>query len=59
MKAVIWRHTQKPIRIINAHGRLARSLFRYGFDLLCRFFIAPPQSLLESQFFPIQLLSCT
>lgn len=59
MKAGIWRHTQNPIRIIKAHGRRARSLFRYGFDLLRRFFIAPPQSLFDSQFCPIQPLSCT
>ena len=59
MKAGIWRHSQKPIRIIKAHGRRARSLFRYGFDLLRRFFIVPPQSLPESEFCPIQLLSCT
>ena len=59
MKAGLWRHTQKPIRIIKAHGRRARSLFRYGFDLLRRFFSAAPQSLLESGFHPIQLLSCT
>jgi len=59
MKAGLWRHSQKPIRVIKAHGRRARSLFRYGFDLLRRFFIAPPLSLLESDFCPIQLLSCT
>ncbi|ACB01072.1 MULTISPECIES: IS4-like element ISSysp2 family transposase [Cyanophyceae] len=59
MKAGLWRHTQKPIRIIKAHGRRARSLFRYDFDLLRRFFTASPQSLLGSEFHPIQLLSCT
>ncbi|UAJ73051.1 IS4 family transposase [Synechocystis sp. PCC 7339] len=59
MKAGLWRHTQKPIRIIPAHGRRARSLFRYGFDLLRRFFISPSPSLLQSEFCPIQLLSCT
>ena len=58
MKAGMWRHSQDPIRIIKAHGRRARSLFRYGFDLLRRFFIVPPQSLPESEFCPIQLLSC-
>jgi hypothetical protein len=42
MKAGIWRLSYKPIRIIKAHGRRARSLFRYGFDLLRRFFIVPP-----------------
>ena len=59
MKAGFWRHTQKPIRLIKAHGRRARSLFRYGFDLLRRFFTVPSLSLLESGFRPIQLLSCT
>ena len=59
MKAGLWRHSQDPIRIINAHGRRASSLFRYGFDLLRRFFIDPPQSLLESEFSLIHLLSCT
>lgn len=59
MKAGFWRHTHQPIRVIKAHGRRARSLFRYGFDLLRRFFINPPQSLFESEFRPIQLLSCT
>ncbi|GEM_PF-2021266 len=39
MKAGIWRQGQTPIRIIEAHGRHARSLFRYGFDLLRHFFI--------------------
>jgi hypothetical protein len=58
MKAGLWRHTQQPIRLIKAHGRRARSLFRYGFDLLRRFFIHP-QSLFEPNFRPIQLLSCT
>jgi len=58
MKAGIWRHGQKPIRIIEAHGRRARSLFRYGFDLLRRFFI-DPLSFSGSLFQPIQLLSCT
>lgn len=59
MKAGLWRHSQKPIRIIKAHGRRARSLFRYGFDLLRHFFIDPPLSLIQSVFHPIQLLSCT
>lgn len=59
MKAGMWRHTQKPIRIIKAHGRRARSLFRYGFDLLRHFFITSAPSLFESGFCPIQLLSCT
>lgn len=58
MKAGLWRHTQQPIRLIKADGRRARSLFRYGFDLLRRFFIHP-QSLFEPTFCPIQLLSCT
>lgn len=59
MKAGLWRHIQKPIRIISAHGRRARSLFRYGFDLLRRFFISPSPSLLLSEFSPIHFLSCT
>ena len=59
MKAGLWRHSQKPIHIIKAHGRRARSLFRYGFDLLRHFFIDPPLSLIQSVFHPIQLLSCT
>lgn len=58
MKAGFWRHSQQPIRIIKAHGRRAHSLFRYGFDLLRRFFIHP-QSLFDLDFRPIQLLSCT
>jgi hypothetical protein len=61
--AFVWAmkagHSQDPIRIIKANGRRARSLFRYGFELLRRFFIAPPSSLLESEFSPIHLLSCT
>gem|GEM_PF-5675699 len=48
----------KPIRTIKAHSRRARSLFRYGFDLLRRFFI-DPLSFSDSLFQPIQLLSCT
>jgi len=28
-----WRHQQKPLRV-KKHGRLAKSIFRYGFDLL-------------------------
>ncbi len=59
MKAGLWRHSQRPIRIIKAHGRRARSLFRYGFDLLRRFFTVSTQPLLGSGFHPIQFLSCT
>jgi len=58
MKARIWRHAQKPIRLIEAQGRRARSLFRYGCDLLRRFFI-DPLSFSDSLFQPIKLLSCT
>lgn len=28
-----WRHQQKPLRV-KKHGRLAKSMFRYGFDFL-------------------------
>jgi hypothetical protein len=34
MKARLWRHTQQLIRLIKAHGRRARSLFRYGKEFL-------------------------
>ena len=58
MKAGIWRHAHYPIRVIAAHGRRARSLFRYGFDFLRRFFF-DSCSFPDSRFQPIQLLSCT
>ena len=58
MKAGLWRHAHHPIRLIKAHGRRARSLFRYGFDFLRRFFI-DSRSFLDSLFNPVQLLSCT
>ncbi len=57
MKAGLWRHAHQPIPI-KTHGRRARSLFRYGFDILRRFF-----SNLNSSFNlktnPIRFLSCT
>ncbi|HBQ97681.1 MAG: hypothetical protein J7545_17270 [Roseofilum sp. SBFL] len=54
MKSGIWRQGQTPICIIEAHSRHARSLFRYGFDLLHHFFI-DLLSFSDSLFQPIQL----
>ncbi|WP_439638007.1 DUF433 domain-containing protein [Spirulina sp.] len=58
MKASLWRHTHQPIRLIKSHGRSARSLFRYGFDLLRRFFF-DSVSFSAPLFNPIRFLSCT
>lgn len=44
--------TNKPIRLIQAHVLRVRSLFRYGFDLVRRFFFSPP-SLVRSESSPI------
>lgn len=57
MKAGLWRHAQKPIRV-KKHGRRARSLFRYGFDLLRRFFCNLGSSF-ELSINPVRFLSCT
>jgi hypothetical protein len=57
MKAGLWRHGKKPIRV-KKHGRRARSLFRYGFDLLRRYF-CNLESSFELHINPVHFLSCT
>ena len=57
MKAGLWRHAHKPIRI-KKHGRRAHSLFRYGFDILRRFF-SNLDSSFELNCNPLHFLSCT
>ncbi|NEO88578.1 MAG: IS4 family transposase, partial [Spirulina sp. SIO3F2] len=55
MKAGLWRHAHKPIQL-KKHGRRARSLFRYGFDILRRFFSNPTtghESLFNPLFSPL------
>ena len=54
-----WLHEAKPL-VIKAHGRLAKSVFRYGFDHLRHIFLnlAQPQQQQDFQLV-IRFLSCT
>ena len=59
VKAGQWLHSVKPL-VLKAHGRLAKSVFRYGVDYLQHIFLnlSQPQQQLDFQQ-AIQLLSCT
>jgi hypothetical protein len=52
-----WRHQQKPLRV-KKHGRLAKSIFRYGFDFLRTTLFALDLKV-NDWIFLLSFLSCT
>ena len=57
LKTGQWRHQLQPLKI-KAHGRRAKSLFRYGFDYLRAIFLNTPEK--KQQFEEVlSFLSCT
>ena len=53
-----WLHEAKPL-VVKAHGWLAKSVFRYGFDHLCHIFVnlTQPQQQQDFQLI-LRFLSC-
>jgi hypothetical protein len=52
-----WLHQQEPLKL-KKHGRLAKSLFRYGLDHL-RSIVFDIQLKMDDFLFSLKFLSCT